>query len=108
MTLITDQSFATGVYRRRPARIAGTVDARRRRARRPAARAASTPTRKVREDDVVYTVGHARRRPPAVALPAGDPDRQRQRIDLGDGDLDRRIHVKPAADMRRLDIGPGR
>ena len=26
------------------------------------------------------------------------------RIDLGDGELDRRIHVKPAADLKRVDM----
>ena len=26
------------------------------------------------------------------------------RIDLGEGDLDKRIHVKPAADLLRLDL----
>ena len=26
------------------------------------------------------------------------------RIDLGDGDLDRRIHVEPAADLLRVDM----
>jgi rod shape-determining protein MreC len=27
-----------------------------------------------------------------------------RRIDEGDGELDRRIHVRPAADLRRLDV----
>jgi rod shape-determining protein MreC len=26
------------------------------------------------------------------------------RIDIGEGELDRRIHIKPAADLRRLDL----
>ena len=27
-----------------------------------------------------------------------------KRIDIGDGDLDRRIHVQPAADLKRTDL----
>jgi len=26
------------------------------------------------------------------------------RIDIGDGELDRRIHIKPAADLKRVDM----
>ena len=55
---------------------------------------------RVREGDA-YTAGHdpsrlESRYPPAI--PIGTVDR----IDLGDGELDRRIHIKPAADLRTL------
>ena len=102
MTLITDQSFATGVYRRRRPR-AGQRHARDRRARRPAASSPWTPTPRSSEGDLVYTAGTTdsrlrRRYPPAILIGTVS------RIDLGNGDLERRIHVKPAADMLQLDM----
>ena len=60
-------------------------------------------TANVREDDLVYTAGTIDSRlqsryPPAVLVG------KVSRVDLGDGDLDKRIHVKPAADFLRLDM----
>ena len=58
---------------------------------------------KVRKGEIVYTAGTISSRlesryPPAI--PIGKIDR----IDLGDGELDRRIHIKPAADLKRVDM----
>ena len=99
VTLITDQSFATGVHRRRGPR-AGQRHARRRRARRPAVRArrrqrqgARRRPRLHRRDD--RQPAAQSRYPPAILIGTVT------RIDLGNGDLDRRIHIKPAADMLR-------
>ena len=57
----------------------------------------------MREDDLIYTAGTTDSRlqsryPPAVLVGTVS------RVDLGDGDLDKRIHVKPAADFLRLDM----
>jgi len=101
VTLITDQSFATGAYAG-SGRIVGSIT--------PAAGAPGDllfdpvdATAKVRENDLVYTSGttdsRLRSRYPA-AIPIG----RVSRIDLGNGDLERRIHVKPAADMLKLDL----
>ena len=102
--LITDQDFGVSARRRRaPAS----------RASMPAVGApgdllfdlVDTPRRSARATSS-SPPGTPRRRLPSL-LPARDPDRHRQRIDIGDGDLDRRIHVTPAADLRRLDIVAG-
>jgi rod shape-determining protein MreC len=58
---------------------------------------------KVRKGEIVYTAGTISSRlesryPPAI--PIGTVDK----IDLGDGELDKRIHIKPAADLRRVDM----
>jgi rod shape-determining protein MreC len=58
---------------------------------------------KVRKGELVYTAGTISSRlesryPPAI--PIGQIDR----IDIGDGELDRRIHIKPAADLTRVDM----
>jgi rod shape-determining protein MreC len=58
---------------------------------------------KVRKGELVYTAGTISSRlesryPPAI--PIGTIDR----IDFGDGELDRRIHIKPAADLTRVDM----
>jgi rod shape-determining protein MreC len=58
---------------------------------------------KVRKGEFVYTAGTISSRlesryPPAI--PIGIIDR----IDLGDGELDKRIHIKPAADLTRVDM----
>jgi rod shape-determining protein MreC len=58
---------------------------------------------KVRKGEIVYTAGTISSRlesryPPAI--PIGIIDR----IDLGDGELDKRIHIKPAADLTRVDM----
>jgi rod shape-determining protein MreC len=60
-------------------------------------------TRDVHVGDLVFTAGTVVRRlesryPPAI------PIGKVSRIDPGSGDLDRRIHVKPAADLTHTDI----
>jgi rod shape-determining protein MreC len=57
----------------------------------------------VRRGDLVITAGTttAALRSP---FPAGIPIGTVSRIDVGEGLLDRRIHVKPVADLRRLDV----
>jgi rod shape-determining protein MreC len=57
----------------------------------------------VRKGDLIITAGTttAALRSP---FPAGIPIGQVSRIDVGEGPLDRRIHVAPAADLRRLDL----
>jgi rod shape-determining protein MreC len=101
VTLITDQSFATSVYAGE-GRHQGTLT--------PAIGAPGDllyepvdATANVREGDTVYTTGTIEERlqsryPPAVVV--GEV----RRVDLGEGDLDKRIHVKPAADFLRLDM----
>jgi rod shape-determining protein MreC len=100
VTLITDPEFATGG-------ISGT-------SREPGSvvPAVGAPgdllfkfvdnASRVRQKEIIYTAGTISSRlesryPPAI--PIGTIDR----IDLGDGELDRRIHIKPAADLRRVD-----
>jgi rod shape-determining protein MreC len=53
--------------------------------------------------DLVITAGTTTARLPSP-FPAGIPIGEVGRIDVGEGDLDRRIHVAPVADMRRLDL----
>jgi rod shape-determining protein MreC len=57
----------------------------------------------VRKGDLVITAGTttARLRSP---FPAAIPIGVVSRIDVGEGPLDRRIHVAPVADLRRLDL----
>jgi rod shape-determining protein MreC len=58
---------------------------------------------KVRQGDLIVTAGTTSERLPSVyprAIVIGAVDR----IEDGEGELDRRIHVKPAADLRSLDI----
>jgi rod shape-determining protein MreC len=98
--LITDQSFATSVYAG-GGRFAGSIT--------PAIGAPGDllyepidATANVRQKDLVYTAGTTdneveSRYPPAILIGTVS------RVDVGDGDLDRRIHVKPAADFLRLD-----
>jgi len=101
VTLITDQSFATGAYAG-GARIAGSVT--------PAVGAPGdllfTPVdadAKVREKDLVYTAGTTSSRLES-RYPAGIPIGTIDKIDIGEGELDRRVHIKPAADLRRVDM----
>jgi rod shape-determining protein MreC len=57
---------------------------------------------KVRKGEIVYTAGTISNRLQSRyprAIPIGIVDR----IDIGDGELDRRIHIKPAADLKRVD-----
>jgi len=101
VTLITDQSFATGVNAgatREPGSITPAVGAPGDLLLEPLDNAA-----RIRAGDLVSTAGTTASRlesryPAAILIGTVD------RIDLGDGDLDKRIHVKPAADLRRLDF----
>jgi rod shape-determining protein MreC len=57
----------------------------------------------VRQGDLIITAGTSSNR--LVSLyPRGIPIGTVSRIDIGEGELDRRIHIKPAADLRRLDL----
>jgi rod shape-determining protein MreC len=60
-------------------------------------------TSKVRAGDQVYTAGTIVERL-ASRYPPGIPIGKVQRIDPGSGDLDRRIHVTPSADLTHTDI----
>jgi rod shape-determining protein MreC len=101
VTLITDQDFGTGGITgdsREPGSVVPAVGAPGDLIFELVDNAA-----KVREGDTVYTAGTTESRlqsryPPAI--PIGIV----KRIDLGDGELDRRIHLKPAADLRRVDM----
>jgi rod shape-determining protein MreC len=58
---------------------------------------------KVREGDLIVTAGTTEARlesPFPPSIPIGTV----KKIDTGEGELDRRIHITPAADVRRLDI----
>jgi rod shape-determining protein MreC len=59
--------------------------------------------RLIRRGDRVVTAGTTNRRLPSP-FPRGILIGEVRRIDEGDGELDRRIHVRPAADLRRLDV----
>jgi rod shape-determining protein MreC len=101
VTLITDQSFATGVIAgeaREPGSVTPAVGGPGDLLLEPVDNAA-----RIRAGDLVSTAGTTASRlesryPAAILIGTVD------RIDLGDGDLDKRIHVKPAADLRRLDL----
>ncbi|MBE2316237.1 rod shape-determining protein MreC [Solirubrobacter sp. CPCC 204708] len=101
VTLITDQSFATSVFAG-DQRHAGSIT--------PAIGAPGDllyepvdATANVREGDLIYTAGTTddrlrSRYPPAILVGTV------RRVDLGEGDLDKRIHVQPAADFLQLDM----
>lgn len=101
VTLITDQSFATSVYAgegRHPGSVTPAIGAPGDLLYEPV-----DATANVREGDEIYTTGTVEERlqsryPPAVLVG------KVRRVDLGEGDLDKRIHVKPAADFLRLDM----
>ena len=57
----------------------------------------------IRTGDLVVTAGTISKRLPSV-YPRSILIGKVKRIERGDGDLDRRIHVKPAADLLHLDI----
>jgi rod shape-determining protein MreC len=57
----------------------------------------------VRQGDLIITAGTSSSRLTSL-YPRGIPIGTVSRIDLGEGELDRRIHIKPAADLRRLDL----
>jgi rod shape-determining protein MreC len=101
VTLITDPEFATGGITSASQEPGSVV---------PAVGApgdllfnfVDNPTR-VKKGEIVYTAGTTTSRlesryPPAI--PIGKVDK----IDLGDGELDRRIHIKPAADLTRVEL----
>jgi rod shape-determining protein MreC len=58
---------------------------------------------KIRKGDLIVTAGTTSRSLPSV-YPRSILIGTVKRIQLGEGPLDRRIHVAPAADLRRLDI----
>ena len=58
---------------------------------------------KIRQGDLVVTAGTSSQRLPSV-YPRSILIGTVKRIEEGDGDLDRRIHVAPAADLLHLDI----
>jgi len=101
VTLITDQDFSVSALagaKREP----GTVE--------PAIGAPGDlllnmvqDTRNVSQGDQVYTAGTIVERLES-RYPPGIPIGQVKRIDPGSGDLDRRIHVKPSADLTHTDI----
>lgn len=59
--------------------------------------------RNVRTGDLIITAGTTTPKLPSV-FPAGIPIGEVKRIDVGEGDLDREIHVGPVANMRKLDM----
>jgi rod shape-determining protein MreC len=58
---------------------------------------------RVQKGDLVITAG-TRSGPLGSLYPRGIPIGTVSRIEMGEGELDRRIHIKPAADLRRLDL----
>jgi rod shape-determining protein MreC len=58
---------------------------------------------KIRKGDLIVTAGTTSARLPSV-YPRSIVIGTVKRVETGEGDLDRRIHVDPAADLRRLDI----
>jgi rod shape-determining protein MreC len=57
----------------------------------------------VHKGDLVITAGTTTQRLRSP-FPPGIPIGEVSRLELGEGPLDRRIHVRPAADLRRLDL----
>lgn len=57
----------------------------------------------VRKGDLVITAGTTTQRLRSP-FPAGIPIGEVSRLEIGEGPLDRRIHVAPVADLRRLDL----
>jgi rod shape-determining protein MreC len=57
----------------------------------------------VRTKELVYTAGTTSSRLES-RYPAGIPIGTIEKIDIGEGELDRRVHIKPAADLRRVDM----
>jgi rod shape-determining protein MreC len=104
ITLITDQSFGVSAKalvqgrRPEPGRVAPAVGA-------PGDLLFDLVPRgrTVNEGDRIVTAGIADSELPSL-FPRGIPIGAVRRVEEGDGPLDRRIHVKPAADLRRLDF----
>jgi rod shape-determining protein MreC len=60
---------------------------------------------RIREKELIYTAGTTSSRDGLESrYPAAIPIGVVSRVDLGDGDLDKRIHVRPAADLKRVDM----
>jgi rod shape-determining protein MreC len=103
VTLITDQDFAVGALAG-PAREPGNIQ--------PAIGAPGDLLLKMvqnantlRSGNLVYTAGTVSTRADlASRYPPGIVIGKISRIDLGSGDLDRRIHVTPIVDIRHTDI----
>ena len=103
VTLITDQDFAVGALAG-PSAEPGSIQ--------PAIGAPGDlllkmvqDTTKIRTGNLVYTAGTVSSRADlASRYPPGIVIGKIQRIDPGSGDLDRRIHVKPDADITHADI----
>jgi rod shape-determining protein MreC len=101
VTLITDQDFAaTGISAN--SQEPGSVS--------PAVGAPGDllfelvdNTSNVRQGDLIITAGTRSSRLSSL-YPRGIPIGTVSRINIGEGELDRRIHIKPAADLRRLDL----
>jgi rod shape-determining protein MreC len=101
VTLITDPEFATGGITSASQEPGSVV---------PAVGApgdllfnfVDNPT-KVKKGEIVYTAGTTTSRLES-RYPQGIPIGKVDKIDIGDGELDRRIHVKPAADLTRVDL----
>ena len=87
-------------------RRAGLDRPRGRRPRRPAARARPARQATSRKGERIVTAGTVSTRLESL-FPPGIPIGTVSRVDEGEGELDRRIHVPPAADLRRLDYRPG-
>jgi rod shape-determining protein MreC len=60
--------------------------------------------RLVQEDEKIVTAGTSSSERLPSLFPPGLLIGTVRRVDIGDGELDRRIHVRPAADLRRLDF----
>ena len=59
--------------------------------------------REVHKRDLIVTSGMKSSRLDSL-FPRAIPIGMVTRVELGEGELDRRIHVRPAADLRRLDL----
>ncbi|MBE2320585.1 hypothetical protein DVA67_031790 [Solirubrobacter sp. CPCC 204708] len=101
VTLITDPSFATSVYAGRDRNLGSVTSA----FGSPGALLFEPVdgSANVRANDLVYTAGTI---DPALEsrYPRAVPIGRVSRIELGNGDLDRRFYVEPAAELSRLDI----
>jgi rod shape-determining protein MreC len=101
VTLVTDQDFSVSALagaKREPGSVEPAIGA-------PGDLLLNMvqDTRNVRAGDQVYTAGTVVARLES-RYPPGIPIGTVQRIDPGSGDLDRRIHVDPSADLTHTDI----
>jgi rod shape-determining protein MreC len=100
--LLTDQDFGVGAQTMGPNNYPGTIS--------PAVGSTNDllfdfvdDADKVRVNDLIYTSGTASSQYES-RYPAGIPIGQVSKIDEGEGPLDTRIHVRPAADLQKLDL----